>query len=73
MDPTPCEVRAMERVKALVSELWELRPLTAWKDLPAHNSSISEARFRGNVQIRTLARIVDAFGFDLVINVRERP
>jgi hypothetical protein len=63
------EEQVFARVRLLVSEMVELRG----GDLDdIANMTLRRAYLQGNITLRSLVKIADHLGFDVVINVREK-
>jgi hypothetical protein len=69
---TTCEDRVTARVRELIQQMADRR-LVQWSRVGLPESTLLNARRDGRVSVRTLARICHALGFELVLNVRERP
>lgn len=65
------EERVTERVRTLITEMIEVR-LARRKDVAVPARTLSRGLKQGNLSLKTLVKVTDSLGFDLVINVREK-
>lgn len=69
----PCETRLLTRVHTIVRQAIEERGVLI-KQIPIDRGLLlrAQGRQKWNIQLRALARIADALGYDVIVQLREQ-